>query len=327
MDARVPAALLALMLLGGAAPSDVASTRAELATARDEAQATKVALALLVRRVAATEARAGMLETRIAALDGERRSQRAQLAARQDEVTRLLASLQTLSRRPAAFMLAQPQNATDAARLSLLLDALVPQLRRRTALLRSSLERSAETRKRLAAEREQLRVVRDTLAGDVSRLDAEGRALAARAASLEELLDGMTPDVPPPPQIALLRPAQGRLSARFGTRNALGVTSPGLSWRTSPQAPVVAPADGRVAFTGPFRTYGRIVIIEHGGGVLSLLAGLGDAAVRTGQAVRAGDAIGTMGAEDPTLYLEVRAGGVPVDPAPLLSARRRSSQG
>ena len=124
--------------------------------------------------------------------------------------------------------------------------------------------------------------------------------------------------------MALATPAAGRLIGRFGSQNQLGVTAQGLSWRTAAGAAVVAPADGRVAFTGPYRTYGRIVIIEHGGGVLSLLAGLASASVAAGQTVRAGGVIGRMGEADPTLYFEVRSGGVPVNPRPWL---RKSSQG
>jgi septal ring factor EnvC (AmiA/AmiB activator) len=325
MAARTALAALALVALGGAAPGDLRHRRAQLDETEAEARATATAIALITDRLSRNEAVAAELRQRIAYLDEVQRGQRAALAEQQQEVMRLLAALQTLSRRPPALLLAQPQSAVDAARVSLLLDTLTPQLRARTARLRGAIERRAATRQRLAEERLALGRVQADLARDVRHLQAEGNRLAGRARTLRELVDGLTRHTEAVlPQLALVRPADGRLTLGFGDPNAVGVPSQGLSWRTPPNAVVVAPADGRVAFTGPFGNYGRIVIIEHGQGVLSLVAGLGGARVVAGQRVRGGGIIGLMGERNPTLYLEVRAAGAPVDPAPWL---RRSSQG
>lgn len=319
------AAALAFGGLGAAAPVDLRSRQAQLDETEAERRATATAIELITARIERNEAAADELRRRIAYLDEVRRGQRAQLAERQDEVLHLLAALQTLSRRPPALLLAQPQSAIDAARVSLLLETLRPQLRLRTARLRDQIDRTAETRRRLAAERARLGSVQAALAGDVRRLQAEGTRLAMRARTLRELVDGLTRRTERIlPRLALLTPAEGRLTARFGAPNAVGVPAQGLSWRTAPNALVVAPADGRVAFTGPFGNYGRIVIIEHGDGVLSLLSGLGGARVVAGQRVRGGGIVGMMGERNPVLYLEVRSGGAPIDPQPWL---RKSSQG
>jgi septal ring factor EnvC (AmiA/AmiB activator) len=324
MIARAGLATLALLALTAAAPVTLRERQDQLSATEAEREATATAITLITRRLAANETRAAMLQARIAELDRLRAAQHAELAERQDEVLHLLAALQTLSRRPSPLLLAQPQSATDAARTSLLLDALVPQLRARTAGLHAAITQSAETRRRLVADRARLGAVQAALARDVARLEAAGQALASRAQSLRELVDALAQQAPAAPQLALARPASGRLIGRFGSQNALGVTTQGLSWRTAAGAPVVAPADGRVAFTGPYRTYGRIVIIEHASGVLSLLAGLETASTAAGQRVRAGAVIGRMGGNDPTLYFEVRSGGAPINPLPWL---RKSSQG
>lgn len=324
MAARAALAILALLVLAGAGPRALGERRAELSETEAEARATSTAIALITDRIAANEAKVATLQARLAELDRLRAGQLVQLAGRQDEVLHLLAALQTLSRRPPALMLAQPQSAIDTARVSLLLDTLTPQLRARTAALRAQIRSAAETRRRIAAERAQLGSVQAALARDVARLEDAGRRLAARAQSLRELVDALARrGEATRPQLALAAPAPGRLIGRFGSQNQLGVTAQGLSWRTAAGAAVVAPADGRVAFTGPYRTYGRIVIIEHGGGVLSLLAGLEAASVAAGQTVRAGGVVGRMGKADPTLYFEVRSDGVPVNPRPWL---RKSSQ-
>lgn len=322
---RVGVAAVALFALAAAAPVDLRDQRAQLSQTEAEAKATSTAIALITARIERNEATATELQQRILYLDEVRRGQRARLAARQDEVLHLLAALQTLSRRPRALLLAQPQSAVDAARVSLLLDAMTPQLRARTARLRDDIDRTAATRRRLALERARLGSVQAALATDVRRLQNEGSRLARRAQSLRELVEGLTRQTEAIlPRLSLVTPAEGRLTARFGDPNAVGVPAQGLSWRTSANAPVVAPADGRVAFTGPFGTYGRIIIIEHASGVLSLLSGLGETRVVAGQRVRGGGIVGLMAGRDPLLYLEVRSNGTPVDPRPWL---RKSSQG
>lgn len=316
---------LAWVALCGAAPGDLRERQSQLVETEAEGRATATAIELITRRIERNEQAADALGQRIAYLDEVRRGQRNSLAEQQEEVLHLLAALQTLSRRPPGLLLAQPQSAVDAARVSLLFDTLRPQLHARTALLRDQIGRTAETRRRLAVERARMGSLQAALADDVRRLQAEGSRLAGRAESLRELIDGLTRRTAILlPRLALIAPAQGRLTQRFGEPNAVGVPAQGLSWRTAPNALVMAPADGRVAFTGPFGTYGRIVIIEHGDGVLSLLSGLGGARVTAGQRVRGGGLVGLMGDRQPVLYLELRSGGAPIDPQPWL---RKSSQG
>ena len=94
-------------------------------------------------------------------------------------------------------------------------------------------------------------------------------------------------------------------------------------------APVVAVHDGKVIYAGPFRGYGRIIIIEHGQGFLTLLAGLDRIDIQAGQTVLAGEPVGTMqgpvGKDDARsrrLYIELRRNGAPVDPLAWLSTQR-----
>jgi septal ring factor EnvC (AmiA/AmiB activator) len=86
---------------------------------------------------------------------------------------------------------------------------------------------------------------------------------------------------------------------------------------------VTAPCTGRVAFAAPFRSYGRLMIVECGRGYDFVLAGLDRLDAPVGHAVRRGEAVGRMplGAGKPGLYLELRLDGRPVDPAPFLNAK------
>ena len=53
-----------------------------------------------------------------------------------------------------------------------------------------------------------------------------------------------------------------------------GVRARGLTLATAPGAEIVAPTAGRVIYAGRFRRYGNIVIVDHGSGWTSLIAGL-----------------------------------------------------
>jgi murein hydrolase activator len=124
-------------------------------------------------------------------------------------------------------------------------------------------------------------------------------------------------------------PAIGRLVGRFGETDEVGLTAKGITVQTRPNAPVVAAHDGKVIYSGPFRGYGRIIIIEHGHGFLTLLAGLDRIDVQAGQGLLAGEPVGTMRGADEIgdarsrhLYIELRQDGAPVDPLAWLSTQR-----
>ena len=81
-----------------------------------------------------------------------------------------------------------------------------------------------------------------------------------------------------------------------------------------PGAQVVAPAAGRVAFAGPYRGYGRIVIIEHPGGWTSLVTGLARTDVAVGEQVVGGGPLGIAAQASPEITLELRRDGEAVNP-------------
>ena len=109
-------------------------------------------------------------------------------------------------------------------------------------------------------------------------------------------------------------PVQGRTIAGFGSARSSGLRSKGLTLGPSPGAQIVAPASGRVAFAGPYRGYGQIVIIEHDGGWTSLVTGLDRADVEVGDSVIGGSPLGRATREKPQVTLELRRGGTPVNP-------------
>lgn len=198
-------------------------------------------------------------------------------------------------------------------------------------------------------------------------------ALSKEAKTLEELLsnlrDNTAAAIPQPrpqprqsgerlvaptlrpagPSIASARgqlswPAYGKVIRRFGAETEAGATAHGVTWETRPNASVVAPWDGRIAFAGPFRRFGQILIIDHGEGYHSLIAGLGQIDAELGQWVLAGEPVGLTGtgadaksggrasqaqnrSEGSTLYVEFRHDGQPINPLPWLAAQTNRTQG
>lgn len=123
---------------------------------------------------------------------------------------------------------------------------------------------------------------------------------------------------PPTPALAgaprpYMLPVSGRTLTGFGAPQASGL-SRGLTLAPIGGAQVVAPAAGRIAFAGPYRGYGSIVIVEHGSGWTSLVTGLARSDVAVGETVRIGAPLGVAAPTDPSVTVELRRDGEAVNP-------------
>ncbi len=129
----------------------------------------------------------------------------------------------------------------------------------------------------------------------------------------------------------LLTPVAGRVSRHWGDRTDAG-PSTGITYQAPPSARVVSPCGGRVVFGAPFRSFGLLLIVDCGGDYHAVLAGFERLDVQVGQSVQAGEPVGVMPNWDPKagsasagghpgLYVELRRGGSPVDPAPWLKGK------
>ncbi len=230
--------------------------------------------------------------------------------------------------------------------------SLQQEARRASAALRASeqelgMRRQAlaalETRQRLAsreasgvADREAERALalaeqaRD-LGGLVRQLDAAGLIRDSLARLPGPLVRPARPEdsqvtaVAAQPELAsglgrYQLPLAGRLVAGFGDLQPGLPRSRGISIAARAGAQAVAPAAGRVAFAGPYRGYGNIVIIEHPGGWTTLVTGLGQLDAQIGQRLVAGSPLGVAGPGKPLVGLELRRNGEPVNPLDLIRA-------
>ena len=114
----------------------------------------------------------------------------------------------------------------------------------------------------------------------------------------------------------LKRPIGGNIGGRFGKPRPGGGTWKGVFFATAPAA-VHSIAAGTVAHTGSLEGYGNLVIIDHGGGYLSVYSGLGSISVSSGSSVGAGSVVGSSGrlpTGEQGLYLEIRLRGQQMNP-------------
>jgi septal ring factor EnvC (AmiA/AmiB activator) len=162
----------------------------------------------------------------------------------------------------------------------------------------------------------------------------------------------LQPAVPFPDAKGLLPlPVGGAILKNFGDDDGTGGTVRGISIAARPESRVTSPCDGWIVFAGPFRSYGKVLIINGGGGYHIVLAGMDRIDVENGQFVLAGEPVGVMGqrhaagaavstsgspdgdrttqpgatqqgSTQPVLYVEFRKDNTSIDPAPWWARSR-----
>ncbi len=236
------------------------------------------------------------------------------------------------------------------ARLATRLLELAAENRRLSGLLEKKAGLADAARKAQDAKSQELaklaRQAKD-LKDLLARLEEAAAASAAEEAKAEAAKTetaAAAPDLPPESQAAasaltarpkdlrpfpatgegIVLPVRGRIVRQFGEAGGDVTVAKGIEIATANDAPVLAPFAGQIVFEGPFRSYGKILIIEHAGGYHTILAGLGEVAVGLGQWLLTGEPVGRMTRPDgeaPHLYLELRRNGEPIDPTPILAPK------
>ncbi len=172
---------------------------------------------------------------------------------------------------------------------------------------------------------ERRRALQKRLRGNRSKA-ADRRLLYALAHERRDLLRARGLDMLE--EDTLVRPVRGRVVGKFGTYDDPLLDVPmhrnGVELAAQPNDAVRALAPGEVALVGALPGFERIVVIDHGGGYLSLTARLLTIDVEQGQAIDAGTVLGRVGPKavpdglGTTVYVEIRHGQRPIDPRPYL---------
>ncbi len=156
------------------------------------------------------------------------------------------------------------------------------------------------------------------------------RELETSASHLRKLLDALQLQAEtgesafPTLKGSLKRPVSGKVIKSFG-RNRTGrfntyTLSNGVTIQSAEGTPIRSVYGGKVIFADWFSGYGRIIIVDHGGGYYTLYGHLSEVKVTVGEEVEADRVIGLVGdsgsLEGSALYFEIRLHGKPVDPSP-----------
>ncbi|WP_081413095.1 murein hydrolase activator EnvC family protein [Chitinilyticum aquatile] len=223
--------------------------------------------------------------------------------------------------------------------------ALLQQLSQRIDSQRNQLQKLQADEKRLSQLVDRLNAILRQQEAARAREEAKRRALAEKRAREQALAEqrakqaGKAPPPKPsaPPELvtevpdssqagqrfAALKgkmrlPVKGEITGRFGSSRGEGGSWKGIFIRTGSGQPVHAVASGQVVFSEWLRGFGNLVIVDHGGGYMSLYGANESLLKQTGDAVKAGDALATSGNSggmgETGVYFEIRQNGRPLDP-------------
>lgn len=282
----------------------------------------------------------------------------AQLADEDQDIASMLALMQNASKHVQSRVFLHPGSATETIRAGTLASMLVPALHQRAAVLDDALTELADLNQvqkagfalledGLAGIR-QARLALATAVSERTDLpprvatdDAAMQALVNSAETLSAFADSLLPDdaaATDGPGKPWPLPVKGELVRGFNEPDTSGQARPGWLIATESEALITAPSDATVRFSGEIPGQGTVTILEPQGGALLILAGLGKSFVQRDQIVSKSEPIGFMGQNSraaqenlndnhdksslfrtETLYMEIRQGRAPVDPADLLT--------
>ncbi|ANK87729.1 MULTISPECIES: murein hydrolase activator EnvC family protein [unclassified Rhizobium] len=230
----------------------------------------------------------------------------------------LLAENDKLSRSNAAELEAERKRSQELAGKATSLEGLVASMESEIASVReaaAAARQAEENRKLLTDEqRAQAKALAESGVPDKNRI-APAYPFAELRAKLE-------------------LPVAGDILRQFGDADGTGHEAMGMTVATNPETVVTAPADGLVVFAGAFRSYGQMIILDAGDGYHLVLSGMDAINTRQGKFVFSGEPLAVMGAkrvasatalaletDRPTLYIEFRKDGKPVDSRPWWTAK------
>ncbi|MAK61659.1 MAG: hypothetical protein CMK09_11825 [Ponticaulis sp.] len=317
---------------------------------RREEQASRIEKRLIDLQVRERAARDQLLADRkglkdlLAALVAASRKQPPALATHPDNATQAIRSA-IIMRDMADDLEARSKTlATEIRQYADLLDAV----ERENVLLSAEEDILAEKRQEITELAAIKRAAYEDISGEAETLRKRVDALARKAENVRTLLASLEANAPAAPSrkpadlrapspstsspgrspisVAVLErlglPATGQLVQSFGDELPTGRKAEGITLRTRASAQVVAPSDAVIEYAGPFRSYGKMLILRTGDGYHIVLYGLSDVYTTLGQSVLAGEPIGRMTARtdvSPDLHMELRRDGTPEDPQKWMS--------
>ena len=296
---------------------------------------------------------------RINRLESKKTELGKQLNNDRSSIAKLIIALERIRKTPPEAMIARPDAPFKTAQSSMLMGKIIPSINRHAEKLNKNLETLNQVTEELNIEHKKLLNTSDNLKkrhSELSSLISKRKELYAQtnqdiktheisiqkislqAKNLSDLVRRIKENerkqrqqkknvlhIKTKPEIKIIDskhsrlPISGIIRTGYKQQDNLGASSKGLTIEGRTGGLVTAPMNGKIQFTGTFKRYGNIVIIEHANGYHSLIAGLDKISSVINDHVKSGEPIGflpnTSLIPRPTLYYELRKNGKPVNPS------------
>lgn len=329
----------------------------KIQTIEDELGTTKQELINISSDIQKNESNLKTLQLRIENLENKKNDISETISNDRNSIAKLMSALIRIRRTPPESFFARNKEPYETAQSISIMRNLLPSIERHAEQLEATLkDLDAVTidlksrRKDLITESELLQTRRIKLStllskrknlyskidSDIKKHEVAIQKISLQAKNLEDLvkrikkqeielenkrqkenkLKRKKPSIKPSQNARL--PISGIIRTSYNATDELGAKSKGLTIEGRTESLVIAPMNGTVSYTGTFKRYGNIVIIEHSDNYHSLIAGLGEITAITGTQIKAGEPVGTLPNSSlnprPTVYYELRKNGKPVNP-------------
>ena len=298
------------------------------------------------------------IERRIETLTERKTTLDETLKSERASILKLILILERIRKTPPQAMLAKPDSPYKVAQTALLMENIIPAVKRHADNLKSNLETLDQVSKDLADEQvalsrenedlkskrvelqalmEQKERIFSKTNNDLQAKEITIQNISSKAKTLEELVKKLQIEeqreidrmqaaniLRRKPMISVSDgeaqlPVSGIIRVAYHDKDDVGAESKGITIEGRSGGLVIAPLGGKIQFTGMFKRYGNIIIIEHADGYHSLIAGLEEITGSVGDIVNPGEPIGVLPDSSlnprPKLYYELRQNGTPVNPS------------
>ena len=324
---------------------------------------TKNHMVNLAQNILSSENDLKSFEQRISTLELKESILQDKLTQDKTSISKLILALERIERTPPEAMLASPNTPYKMAQSALLMGDILPSISKHATKLRRNLETLQTVKSELQEqtialtnETEQYKKQQHDLGelietrqklyektnADLKSQEILIQKFSLQAKNLSDLIEKIEKEnrqekerhaknITKLPKVnraikkssKMQLPISGIVRIGYKQKDDIGSKSNGLKIEGRSGALVVAPLNGIVQFTGTFKRYGKIIIIEHADGFHSLISGIEKINVSTGSKVNSGEPIAELPNSSfnprPTLYYELRKNGKPTNPSILFS--------
>ena len=340
---------------------DIVLVQKRMSAREQERQVEQKALAEAERAISRVSAELAALDNELRALNENMaglQSQRSRLEAALDErrslIHQLIQEQYRQGRQPRLMLLLKQEDPDRLDRMLRYYDYLNAELTHQLTTYQEQLENLGTTRLQIGSTEEEIALRREQLAQEQAQLEDAKNARQAAIARLSQAqqqeqqrlanlrrdqqeLEELLAEIQRSLEAArlaqdsqefanlkgqLVWPIEGRLLRAYGSQRS-GVAYEGLLISGQSGTQVKAVHHGRVVFSDWLRGYGLVMILDHGGGYMSLYGHNQTLLREPGEWVSTGQTIATVGNsgghEEVGLYFAIRHQGKPVNPSEWLS--------